>query len=203
MTRILTVTASPNRDSSTTTALAKRLAAGFGTDAEVTHRDLAETAPSHLDQATIGAFYTPEENRDAAQNELLRESDSYIEELEAADVIILAVPMHNFGIPSALKAWFDQIARVGRTFRYTEKGPVGLLNGKTVYVISARGGDYSENSPRSAMDHQVPYLKTVLGFVGLSDATFINAEGSAMGEDGVRAAETAIDAIAAQPQIAA
>jgi len=199
MTRILTITASPNRDGSTSTGLANRLADALSTtfaNTTVVARDLGAAPPAHLDQPTIGAFYTPAEARSDAQNELLRASDTYVDELQSADVIILGTPMHNFGLPSALKAWIDQIARVGRTFQYTENGPEGLLKGKKVYVVTARGGDYSDAGPMSFLDHQVPYLKTVLAFVGLDDVTFINAEGVAMGEAGVRAAEAQIDAIA-------
>ncbi len=197
MTRILTITASPNRDGSVSTGLVQRLAGVLNRDADVTIRDLGAEPPAHLDQAMIGAFYTPEEARSDEQNTLLASSDQYVGELEAADVIILGTPMHNFGIPSALKAWIDQVARVGRTFKYTENGPEGLLKDKKVYVVTARGGDYSQSSPMNSLDHQIPYLKTVLGFVGLDDVTFINAEGGAKGDDGIRAAEAEIDALAA------
>lgn len=196
MTRILTVTASPNGAQSLAAGLARRLAEKLDPAATITVRDLAAEPPGHLDQATIGAFYTPDDQRTDDQRDLLAASDTYVAELEAADVIILAVPMHNFSIPSVLKAWIDQIARVGRTFRYTEQGPEGLLKDKPVYVIAARGGDYGATGRLAALDHQVPFLKTVLGFVGVDDVTFINAEGVAMGEDGIHAAEADIDALA-------
>lgn len=196
MTRILTVTASPNGADSLTAGLARRLAKKLDPAADIVVRDLAAEPPAHLDQATIGAFYTPDDQRSAAQRKLLVASDAYVAELEVADVIILAVPMHNFSIPSVLKAWIDQIARVGRTFRYTEAGPEGLLKDKKVYVIAARGGDYSAAGRLAALDHQVPFLKTVMGFVGLDDVTFINAEGTAVDAAGIEAAEADIDALA-------
>ena len=100
-----------------------------------------------------------------------------IAELEKADTIVLAVPMYNFSIPSTLKAWIDHIARAGRTFRYTAHGPEGLLKGKKVVVLTARGGHYSGQSPFRAMDFQEPYLRAGLGFLGMSDVTFVHLEG--------------------------
>ena len=119
-------------------------------------------------------------------------------ELETADVIVIGAPMHNFSLPSGLKAWIDHVARVGKTFRYTDEGPEGLLKSKKVFVLTARGGNYSENSPVHAMDHQAPYLRTILGFMGLDDVTFIHAQGVAQGEDGVRKAEAKIDTALAE-----
>ena len=101
------------------------------------------------------------------------------QELRDSDVIVIAAPMHNFGSPSTLKAWFDQVARVGETFRYTENGPVGLLKDKKVYVLTARGGNYSEGSPAAHLDMQEPYMRTVLGFIGMTDVTFIHSHGMA------------------------
>jgi len=197
MTRILNITASPSRDGSVSTALVARLTEALS-DAEtaVVTRDLGSTPPPHLDEATIGAFYTPEDARSDAQRQQIALSDTLVDELEAADVIIIGAPMHNFGIPSALKAWVDQVARVGRTFRYTENGPEGLLKGKKTYVVTARGGDYSATGPVAHLDHQAPYLRTVLGFMGLDDVTFIHAQGVAKSEEGIRRAEAEIDAIA-------
>jgi len=148
----------------------------------VVHRDLAAAPLPHLDGATIGAFFTPAEARSDEQRGLIAASEQVIAELRAADTIVLGVPMHNFGIPSTLKAWIDHAARAGETFQYTENGPVGLLEGKKVYVLSAHGGDYSEGSPAAAMDFVTPYLKAVLGFLGLTDVDFVAAHGVAMGE---------------------
>ncbi|HYM04716.1 MAG TPA: NAD(P)H-dependent oxidoreductase, partial [Stellaceae bacterium] len=100
-----------------------------------------------------------------------------IAEVEVADTIVLAVPMYNFAIPSTLKAWIDHVARAGRTFRYTAAGPEGLLKGKKVFVVTGRGGIYSGDVPAKIMDFQEPYLRAVLGFLGLDDVTFIHVEG--------------------------
>ncbi|WP_259780794.1 FMN-dependent NADH-azoreductase [Aestuariispira ectoiniformans] len=186
MTNLLVVNSSPNLDASVTRGLSKEfadtLASQLG-DLTVVNRDLGATPPPHLDQTTIGAFYTPAENRSAEQKLAVALSDTLISELKNADVIVIGAPMHNFGISSSLKTWFDHVARVGETFQYTENGPQGLLGGKKVYVITARGGDYSETSPAAAMDIQAPYIKTVLGFVGITDVTFIHGHGLAMGDE--------------------
>lgn len=198
MTRILAISSSPNPAASKTRALIDLFTQEFKAASEntdVTLRDLAIDAPVHLDGPTIGAFYTAGEDLSDAQKDALRYSDDVIAELENADIILIGAPMHNFGIPSSLKAWIDHIARAGRTFAYTDNGPKGLLTGKRVIVFGARGGDYSEGSAAHAMDHQTPYLKTVLGFVGLKDITFIHAEGVAMGEEGFLAAKAAARAL--------
>ncbi len=195
MTNILTLNSSPKTEGSVSRDLIERFVDNWlaNDTASVVARDVGTTPPPHLDEATIGAFYTPEDARSDAQRARIALSDELVGELEAADVIVIGAPMHNFGIPSGLKAWIDLVARVGRTFKYTENGPEGLLTGKKVYVLTARGGNYSEDSPAHAMDHQVPYLRTVLGFLGLDDVTFIHAQGVAGGEDGIRAAEVEVD----------
>lgn len=171
-------------------------------DATVLHRDLGATPPPHLDGETIGAFYTPPEERSEEQARLVALSDALVDDLEAADVIVLGLPMFNFGSPSGFKAWIDQVARVGRTFRYTENGPEGLLGGREVVVLTARGGNYAEGSPFAVFDQQTPYVRTVFGFLGLSDVTFIHAHGQAGGEGAAAAgrveAEAAIDALVAE-----
>ena len=121
------------------------------------------------------------------QKELVALSDELIAELEVADTIVLAVPMYNFSIPSTLKAWIDHVARRGRTFRYTEKGPEGLLRDKKVFVLVSRGGVYSKGSPAAPFDFQEPYLRTVLGFLGLTDVTFVHFEGVGMGPEAAAA----------------
>ncbi|HEX9524857.1 MAG TPA: NAD(P)H-dependent oxidoreductase, partial [Reyranella sp.] len=103
------------------------------------------------------------------------------------DTIVLAVPMYNFSIPSTLKAWVDHVARRGRTFRYTEKGPEGLLRNKKVFVLGARGGVYSKGTPHAAFDFQEPYLRAVFGFLGMTDVTFVHFEGLAMGPEAANA----------------
>jgi FMN-dependent NADH-azoreductase len=206
MTNILTLNGSPKTEGSVSRNLIERFVEKWRAQntANVVARDVGTTPPPHLDEATIGAFYTPEDARSDDQQARIAFSDELVGELEAADVIVIGAPMHNFGIPSGLKAWIDLVARVGRTFKYTENGPEGLLTGKKVYVLTARGGNYSEDSPAHAMDHQVPYLRTVLGFLGLDDVTFIHAHGVAGGEDGIRAAEVEVDrAVAGLRRLAA
>ncbi|MDP5241174.1 NAD(P)H-dependent oxidoreductase [Uliginosibacterium sp. 31-16] len=132
-----------------------------------------------LDEAALGAIFTPADARTPEQAARAAIDDATIAEVQAADAIVIGVPMYNFGVPVQLKAWIDAIAKAGVTFRYTEKGPEGLLKGKKVYVALARGGLYRD----TLADSQVPYLKSVLGFLGLSDITFIHAEGLAMGEE--------------------
>jgi len=152
------------------------------------HRSLVERALSaqtmpHLDGETFVAMGTAAGELDGRQQAAVALSDILIAELEAADTIVLAVPMYNFSIPSTLKAWIDHVARRGRTFRYTEKGPEGLLKGKKVFVLVARGGLYSNGAPAAAFDFQEPYLRAVLGFLGLTDVTFVHLEGLAMGPE--------------------
>jgi FMN-dependent NADH-azoreductase len=118
-------------------------------------------------------------------------SDELIAELQAADTIIIGAPMYNFGIPSTLKAWFDYVLRAGVTFRYSEAGPEGLLKGKRAIVIESRGGLYSEG-PAQPMDSQEPHLRTLLGFIGITDATYLRAERLAFGPE---AREQSLDAV--------
>ncbi|MEE2730989.1 MAG: FMN-dependent NADH-azoreductase [Pseudomonadota bacterium] len=141
-------------------------------DAEIVVRDLAQDPVPHLDAATFKANITPAEQRTPEQQQLANLADTLIEELQSADVLVLSVPMYNFGIPSSLKAWIDAIARAGTTFKYTENGPVGLLSNTKTYVLGARGGEYLG----TAKDTQTPYLETVLAFVGLVDVEFVFAE---------------------------
>lgn len=146
---------------------------------KVVTRDLAADALPHIDGNVLGAFFTPAEQRTAEQQALIARSDALVAELQAADAIVLAVPMYNFGIPSTLKAYFDWIARAGVTFKYTPTGPVGLLADKPVTVFAARGGLY-QGTPH---DTQTGYLKDFLGFIGLKSVEFVYAEGLNMGDE--------------------
>jgi FMN-dependent NADH-azoreductase len=146
---------------------------------ELTIRDLGVAPHPALDEAAITAIFTPVDQRTPEQQARVELDDAVIAELKASDVIVLGVPMYNFGVPAQLKHWIDAIARAGVTFRYTEKGPVGLVTGKKVYVALTRGGLY-RNTPA---DTQVPYLKAFLGFIGLTDVQFVYAEGMAMGPE--------------------
>jgi FMN-dependent NADH-azoreductase len=151
-------------------------------------RDLGTAPLPHLDGLTVGSFFTPPEQRNAALHAAVKPSDEAIEELLAADVIVIGAPMWNFGIPSALKAWIDHVVRVGRTFKYGATGPESLLPpGKRVIIVSSRGGVYSDG-PMKVMDYQETYLRAVLGFIGLHDVVFVRAEGVAMGPEAVDAA---------------
>jgi FMN-dependent NADH-azoreductase len=162
-------------------------------DSQVIQRDLGTTPLPHLSGTTISAFFTPPEQRSAQHVEAVALSDQAIDELMAADVIVIGVPMYNFGIPSSLKAWIDHIVRAGRTFKYGASGPETLIApGKKVIVVSVRGGIYTEG-PRKAMDYQETYLQTVLGFVGLTDVSFVRAEGIAMGPEAANAAMQAAE----------
>jgi FMN-dependent NADH-azoreductase len=149
----------------------------------VIERALTPQTMPHLDGETFAAMGTPAGELTSSQRVAAALSDKLIAELEAADTIVLAVPMYNFSIPSTLKAWIDHVARRGRTFRYTENGPEGLLKGKRVFVLVARGGLYSNGAPAADFDFQEPYLRTVLGFLGLTKVTFIYLEGLAMGPE--------------------
>lgn len=158
-------------------------------------RDLARDPAPLIDEAALAALFTPAEQRTPEQAARVAASDALIAEVQVADAIVLGVPMYNFGISAQLKNWIDAIARAGVTFRYTENGPEGLLKGKTVYVAFARGGRYRD----TPADTQTPFLKTVLGFLGMTDVRFVYAEGLNMGEDAARQgfAEAAADIEAA------
>ena len=149
---------------------------------EVTYRDLAADAPAHLSAAVLSAGGTPPEQRSALQHAELARGENLLAELLAADVLVIGAPMYNFSIPSQLKAWLDRVMVAGRTFKYTENGPVGLVNGKQAIIVSTRGSVYAAGSPAQLMDHQESYLKAALGFIGITDITVVRAEGVSMKE---------------------
>ncbi|WP_050462174.1 FMN-dependent NADH-azoreductase [Herbaspirillum autotrophicum] len=149
---------------------------------KVIRRDLAENTLPHINEALLGAFFTPTENRSPEQQTAIATSEQLVEELFAADTIVIGVPMYNFAPPSTLKTWIDHVLRAGRTFRYGEQGPVGLVTGKRAIVILSRGGVYSEG-PAQSMDFQGAYIKSVLGFIGITDVELVIAEGVSMGEE--------------------
>ncbi len=150
----------------------------------VVERDLAATPVPHLTEHMMGAFFTPADQRSPAQAHTVQVSDELVDELLAADVIVIGAPMYNFSVSSTLKAWIDHVARAGRTFQYDANGVVGLVTGKKVYVVTATGGVYSEG-PSQAFDFLATYLRSVLGFMGMTEITFVRAEGLAMGEAAV------------------
>jgi FMN-dependent NADH-azoreductase len=143
----------------------------------VVERELTADSIPHLSLAAFTASMTPADTRDGAERQASALADTLIEEVEAADVIVLTAPMYNFSIPSTLKAWIDHITRAGRTFSYGAAGAKGLLKGRKVFIITGRGGIYSNDSPAKGMDFQEPYLRAMLGFLGLTDVTFIRVEG--------------------------
>jgi len=155
----------------------------------IVERDLATNPVPHLTEQMMGAFFTPAEQRSPEQAQTVKLSDDLVAELLKADAIVLGAPMYNFSVSSTLKAWIDHVARAGLTFKYTETGPVGMVQGKKVYVFTSRGGVYSQG-PAKSMDFHETYLRAVLGFIGLTDVTFIHTEGLAMGEAAVADALT-------------
>ncbi|MES2352802.1 MAG: NAD(P)H-dependent oxidoreductase [Pseudomonadota bacterium] len=150
------------------------------TDANIVVRDLARDPVPHLSAARFQSFLAKPDERNAEQQAVVEYSDLLIEEIKRADVIVLGLPMYNFGVPSTLKAYFDHIARAGITFRYTEKGPVGLLTGKKVYVFATRGGLYAG----TPLDTQTNYVRDFLRFIGIDDVEFVYSEGLAMNDAG-------------------
>ena len=161
--------------------------------ANVITRDLAHSPVPHLDAARFGAFLAKPESRTLEQRSVIAYSDELIDELRRADVIVLGLPMYNFGVPSTLKAYFDHVARAGETFRYTEKGAVGLLTGKKAYVLATRGGKYAG----TGVDLETGFVRQFLAFIGIDDVEFIHAEGLAIGDATRQAAlNTARESIA-------
>ena len=148
-------------------------------DIQTSYRDLSAEPVPHLDAERFGAFLTSADDRDGSQQGVVDYSDLLISEVVDADVIVMGVPMYNFGVPSVLKAYFDHIARAGITFRYTANGPVGLLEDRPVYILAARGGLYA-GTPN---DSQTPFIRSFLGFIGLKDVHFVYAEGLNMGDN--------------------
>ena len=189
MKTILQINSSMNGEAGQSTQLAHELVAHLGAkhpEFELVERDLAAQPVPHLDADRFRAFTTQAGERDAHQQGVVAYSDELIAELRQADVIVLGLPMYNFGVPSQLKAYFDHVARAGETFRYTEKGPVGLLEGKKAYVVATRGGQYVG----TALDTQTSYVRDFLRFIGIDQVEFIYAEGLATGEENRNAAIT-------------
>jgi FMN-dependent NADH-azoreductase len=147
-------------------------------DGTVIDRDLTATAIAPISAEWVGAVYTPEEAHTSEQKEILSLSDSLLAELKQADEYVVGVPMHNFGIPSALKLWIDQITRVGKTFSYANGTPKGLIIGKKATFIIATGGIYDAQTQMASFNFVEPYLRTLFGFLGLTDATFLTAGGT-------------------------
>ncbi|MDR0204748.1 MAG: FMN-dependent NADH-azoreductase [Delftia acidovorans] len=150
--------------------------------AQVQYLDLAVNAPDHLSAESMG-FRTGQAATTQAERDQNAVSEALVSQFLAADVVVVGAPFYNFTIPSQLKAWIDRIAQAGRTFRYTAAGPEGLAKGKKVVIASTRGGIYSTSDMGQALEHQESYLKTVFGFLGITDVSIVRAEGVAMGEE--------------------
>jgi FMN-dependent NADH-azoreductase len=181
MSRVLVIESSARQQGS----VSRQLTEAFIQQWKIAHpgdsiqvRDLGQQPVPHLDGNLLGGWMKPAEEQSAAEQAALVRSNELTAELQAADVLVLAVPMYNFAIPSTLKAWIDHVLRAGVTFKYTETGPQGLLTGKRAYVLTARGGVYSGDG--SSFDHQEPSL---LGVIGITDVRFIHAEGQALSGD--------------------
>lgn len=151
-------------------------------DTTVEYLDLAVDTPNHFSADALGIKVGVQAEPTAAQRLENEVSERLVSQFLAADVIVVGAPLYNFTVPTQLKAWIDRLAQAGRTFKYTEKGPVGLAGGKTVIVASTRGGAYSTSDGGQAMEHQESYLKVVFGFFGITDVRIVRAEGLAMGD---------------------
>ncbi|CCV15670.1 FMN-dependent NADH-azoreductase [Mesorhizobium sp. STM 4661] len=187
---ILLVTSSPRGGASHSTRIATEFAdklVAADPSATLVVRDLVANPLPHIDPDYSSGIYTPAESRTPRQAEVVGVSDAVLEELFAADTIILATGFINFGISSTLKSWIDHVTRSGKTFSYGENGPKGLVTGKKVYIVLASGGIYSEGAAVQ-LDHAIPYLRSVLGFIGMTDVDVIRIEGVGMGPDAVEAA---------------
>jgi len=169
MTQILSIQSSGRRDGSITRQLSDDVLKQL--KGSVMERDLRTSVP-HVDADWIGANFTPLQDRTAEQSAILAYSDALVAEVQNADILVLGVPIYNFGVPAALKAWFDMVARAGVTFKYTDKGPVGLLTGKRAIIVMASGG----TPVGSEIDFASPWLKQALRFIGIDDVTLIAAD---------------------------
>jgi FMN-dependent NADH-azoreductase len=177
--------------SARTSSVTRRLTAKFAEewrkkhpDGEVIQRDLSVTAPPLITD-DWGGTYLEDSKLTPAQRAYLSASDELIDEIKAADTIVIGAPMYNFSIPSSLKAWIDQIVRKGKTFAYGPNGQQGLLVKKKVVIVTSRGGAYEKGTASEAFDFQEPYLRHILGFIGVTDVTFIHAENQAREEAAV------------------
>jgi FMN-dependent NADH-azoreductase len=193
MKTLLQIKTSVFSDHGHSTRLANEFVAGWqktNPDGRVVVRDLAAEPLPHLTAERVQAFFTPAEQRTAEQHAHSKASEELIDELKAADVVVLGLPLYNFGVPSTLKAYFDHLARAGITFRYTANGPEGLLADRKVYVFAARGGFYHD----TPADTQTPFVTTFLNFIGLRDIEFVYAEGLNISEDQKRSSLEAASA---------
>jgi FMN-dependent NADH-azoreductase len=182
MTTLLQINASIHSEGGQSSRLATQFVQAFKQrhpDARIVRRDLATDIVPHLSAERFAAFLSKADDRTEAQRAVIEYSDALIDELRSADVIVLGLPMYNFGVPSQLKAYFDHVARAGVTFKYTASGPVGLLTGTKAYIFAARGGLYAG----SPLDTQTGYVRDFLKFLGIEQVEFVHAEGLSMSAD--------------------
>jgi FMN-dependent NADH-azoreductase len=202
MSKILLVLSSPRGEASHSTRVARELVRSLTANdpaADVVVRDLAASPLPHLDGAFLAALHTDAASRTPEQAQAVAQSDGLVAELMAADTIVIASAMINFAPASTLKAWFDNLLRAGVTFRYDESGPHGLVTGKKVYLVTAQGNVYSQG-PAKPFDFQVPYLKHLLGFMGMTDVEVIAIEGVALGPDvAEKAVQGALERVSSMP----
>jgi FMN-dependent NADH-azoreductase len=194
MPTLLVIDSSPMTD----TAVTRRLTGVFADlwsarfpEGRVIYRDVGATPPPHPDALTLAACAKPAAARGEQENQAIRLSDELVDELEAADHIVVGSPMYNFTVTSGLKAWIDLVGRAGRTFEYGPAGPLGLLRNRQVFVITARGGFYTSGAPAAALDFQESYLRAYFNFLGIDDVRFVHAEGQGVDPDTARAGEDA------------
>ncbi|WP_118975704.1 FMN-dependent NADH-azoreductase [Taibaiella koreensis] len=182
MKKILHIISSPKQEGSMSrklgNAIIEKLQAAYP-GSTVTENNLVADYWPHIESAQANAFHTPAEQRTPEHLEALKHSDKAIQELMEADIIVIGAPVYNFSIHSSLKAWIDHIVRGGDTFKYSESGPEGMVKGKKVYLAISSGGVYSEG-PMKPMDHGEPYLRFMLGFLGMTDITVFRIEGLSM-----------------------
>lgn len=201
MKNILFISSSPRGEESFSTKLANELVQKIESKSgilNITRLDFANNPPSHLSGQQLGAMFTPAEHLSEDQRKDLEESNNYVEQLKTNDTIIISFPVWNFLVPSSIKAWIDQIVRMGVTFQYKGHLPEGLITNKKVYLVLARGGMYSnsyDNNIESHFDFSIHYMKTVLSYIGMKDVNVIKADGLAIPDVKDKAMEKAINSI--------
>lgn len=173
-------------------------------DTQVDYLDLASETPNHLSRNALGFRQPPSDTMPSEEQTYENQvSEALVSQFLEADIVVVGAPLYNFSIPSQLKAWIDRLAQAGRTFRYTENGPVGLAGDKAIIVALTRGGVYSNSEAGQAMEHQESYLKTIFGFFGVTDIRIVRAEGTDLGPDSrakaIEQATATIDAVVAMP----
>ena len=188
MAQLLRIDSSPRGDRSVSRSLTQDFVTEWQSkhpDGEVTYRDLGHNPPSFVTENSIAAAFSAPSSHTPEQAAAIQESNQLVDEFLTADYYVIGVPMYNFSIPAVMKAYIDQIVRVGRTFAIDENGYKGLVQGKQLLIIASQGGDYSEGSPAQSYDMQIPYLKLILGFMGITDVAVVTA-GNLMAGDEVR-----------------